>query len=298
MPEARTAAQGDLIVHTPPGTPPEAMARALAAALAETGAGRAWQVVHRAGGHGEEAMRALIDGRGRADLLATCTPSFLQTPLMESLPFTYRDLTPLARLVSDRYLLVVRPDSDLEAATFGAKTKGERTRSGGYMTGSINQLVGVAIEEAYGASVEYILVKSAAELVPALRDGRLDWIIATTGEVRGAVEEGSLRAIAVVAKERLKTFPDVPALSELGVEVDVSLWRGVMGPPGLATEATSEWDRALRAAIASSAWSDYEGKSGVTTDYLGGPDFARLLEREEAWYAAQLRRAELLRAQA
>src|SRR5215208_1543049 len=80
-----------LIVHTPPGSGPDVMAQALVEGLVASGADQGnWEIVHRAGGNGEEAMRTLLEQPGSAKMIATCTPSFLQTPLLKGLPCSFR----------------------------------------------------------------------------------------------------------------------------------------------------------------------------------------------------------------
>jgi putative tricarboxylic transport membrane protein len=286
----------ELIVHTPAKSGPDVMAQALIAALQESEAdSRTWEIVYRSGGNGEKAMRALLDGAGRDDLLSTCTPSFLQTPILKSLPFSFRDLTPVARLVSDRYLVVVDRSSPLTNADgFVRDLRTRATRTGGYMRGSINQLVGMSLAEQLGQPVDFVVTQSAADLVPALKDGRLDWAIGTPVEVSAEVASGDVPPLAVLAPTPLPRFPDVPPLASAGVDLDIALWRGLMGPPELSALNLQQWDSLLAKAVSTQAWQRYLSEAAQTGALLDGAGFRTLLERENAWYQSQLTRAGLV----
>lgn len=286
----------ELIVHTPPKSGPDVLAQALIAAVLESGADkRSWEIVYRSGGNGEEAMRALLDGAGRDDLLSTCTPSFLQTPILKGLEFSFHDLCPVARMVADRYLVVVGRDSPLmNAEAFVRYLRSAPSRTGGYMVGSINQLVGMALAEQLGQPVEFVVTQSASDLVPAVHDGRLDWAIGTPVEVSADLANGSLRALAVLAPAPLARFPDVPPLATTGVDVDVELWRGLMGPAGLSAAAQRAWETLLERAVQAPAWQGYLTNAAQTGALLRGSAFSALLERENAWYQAQLAHAGLV----
>jgi putative tricarboxylic transport membrane protein len=285
-----------LIVHTPPGSGPDIMAQALVEGLVAAGADQGnWEIVHRAGGNGEEAMRTLVEQPGSSTLISTCTPSFLQTPLLKGLPFSFRNLTPLARLVSDRYLLVAKAGGPFPTAeAFGAGVSDRATRTGGYMAGGINHLVALAVEAQRNAAVEFVTLSSAADLVPALREERIDWGVGTPGEVLGGLEDGSLTALAVLAPEPLPRFPDVPPLTMAGVDVDITLWRGIMGPPDLTQEQQRYWDETLHAGIRTPAWKTYLERGVLADAFLGAAAFRELLEREDDWYREQLGRAGML----
>lgn len=286
----------DLFVHSPQGSPPWIMAEAFSAAVAESGAdARAWRLVDCGSEPGVAAIRELARRTGGADCLSTCTPVFVQAPLLGKIATTHRALTPLARLVGDRYLLVVRAASAHASAgdLLGAIRAGG-TRSGGYFAGGINHLLVLAIAEAAHGSVEFVKVASEADLFPALLDGRIDWAVATPVEIRTRAPAGTVRVLAAVAADRIAAFPDAPTLGSCGAPVDFSLWRGVIAPGGLAPDSLAAWDRIIRAAIATKTWQRYLSDNGQTASHLGAAAFGQFLEAEWAWYERQMGRAGVL----
>jgi putative tricarboxylic transport membrane protein len=286
----------ELIVHGPPGSAPPVLAAALAAAHGEANPGDPpWRLVARGDDPGVDAMLALSARRGDPKLLSTCTPVFLQAPLLRGLTLTHRQLTPIARLVADRYLLVARMDSPWRSATdFLADIARRPTRTGGYFKGGINHLLALAIAAAADADVAFIVVPSEPAVWVELMTGGLDWGCGVAAEVLSHIEAGTLRAIAALDDRRLAGFPDVPTLAEAGAPVSFKLWRGLMGPPGLSIADELRWHDAIAGLRRTRAWQSYLQRNGQTDDFLAGEPFKAFLESEWAWYEKHLGLAGLL----
>ena len=131
-------------------------------------------------------------------------------------------------------------------------------------------------------------------IVPALREERIDWGVGTPGEVLGGIEDGSLTALAVLAPETLARFPEVPPVATAGVDVDITLWRGIVGPPNLSQEQQRHWEETLHTATRTPPWQAYLERGALADAFLGPAAFGDLLEREDGWYREQLGRAGML----
>jgi len=239
-------------------------------------------------------MEALASRAGDPDVLATCTPVYVQAPLLGKTQVTHRALSPLMRLVADRYLLLGRESDGADGASMLARIATGGTRTGGYFAGGINHLLGLAVASAVGGATEFVLVDGEADLIPALRDGRIDWAVATPVELATRNVDGAARPLAAIAPERLARLPDLPTLGELGVPVGFSLWRGVCAPPGLDDGAFATWRRVLDAALGTDAWRRYLAANGQVSAPLEAAPFATFLNAEEGWYRTQMAAAGVL----
>ncbi|MGA0543125.1 tripartite tricarboxylate transporter substrate-binding protein [Neotabrizicola sp. VNH66] len=286
----------EFIIHGPPGSAPPVLAEAFAAGVAEAAADdRSWQFVPRGDDPGVDSMNLMITRPGAETMISTCTPVFIQAPLLRGMALTHRDLTPVARLVADRFFLVCRADAPwADAADFLRDIGRRTTRTGGYFLGGINHLLSLSIAKGAAADVEFIVVPSEPAVWNGLIEGTLDWGCGVAAEILPHVEAGTLRVLAALDDARLPAFPDVPTLGEAGVPVTFQLWRGLMAPPGVSPEAQARWHAIIEKVRGTRAWADYLARNGQADAYLPGPAFCAFLDREWDWYRSHLGLAGLL----
>lgn len=285
-----------LIVHGPPGSAPPVLAAALRDAQAEMFPDRPpLALLPRGDDPGVDSMELMQTRRGDPALISTCTPVFIQAPLLRGMSLTHRDLTPIARLVSDRFYLVARSDAPwAEAGAFVAHIAQNTTRTGGYFLGGINHLLALAIADQTGADVEFVVTESEPAVWNALIEGRIDWGCGVAAEILPHVEAGTFKVVAALDETRQPAFPDVPTLGEAGVPVTFRLWRGLMAPGGIDAATEAKWHALVERLRQSAAWSDYLARNGQADAYLKGAEFAAFLEDEWAWYEKHLGLAGLL----
>jgi len=292
----QTMEKVDFIIHGPPGSAPPVLAEALLKGVRETAADdRAWSTTLKGDDPGVDAMNLLITRGGDPNCISTCTPVFIQAPLLRGMTLTHRQLTPVARLVADSFFLVVRSDSPWkDAKEFLAGITGRTTRTGGYFKGGINHLLGLSIAEGAKADVEFVVVPSEPAVWTAMIEGRIDWGCGVAAEILPHVESGVLRVIAVLSEERSEAFPDVPTLAEAGVPVTFHLWRGLMGPPDLPEADQKRWHVIIEKMRTSDAWKAYLARNGQADAFLPGRAFRDFLDKEWDWYEKHLGMAGLL----
>lgn len=286
----------NFLVHGPHGSAPPVLAEAFRDAVRETGLdARAWELVQRGGDPGIDAMTTLAEHPGDPNTLSTCTPVFIQAPLLRGLSLTHRALTPIARLVADRYLVVARADTPWRTPdAFLCGLRQRVTRTGGYFKGGINHLLALAIADAVGAPVEFMVVANEPEVWTAIKEGRLDWGTGVAAEVLPHIQAGDLRPIAALDEGRLSGFEGVPTLAEAGAAVIFRLWRGLIGPPALSAADQRCWHDLADAARQTRAWKAYLARNSQADDFLPGEAFRDFLETEWSWYERNLGRAGLL----
>lgn len=289
-------AEVEFIIHGPAGSAPPVMAEALLAGMAEMVADpREWRLVPKGDDPGVDSMMMMAGRPQAANVISTCTPVFLQAPLLRGMDLTHRALTPIARLVSDRFFLVCRADAPWEdAGAFVADINKRTTRTGGYFLGGINHLLALSIAKGADADVEFIVVPSEPAVWTGLIEGTLDWGCGVAAEILPHVEAGTLRVLAALDDQRLPAFPDVPTLGEAGVPVRFQLWRGLMAPPNVSQADQKRWHEIFETVRGSKAWADYLARNGQTDAWLPGEDFRSFLDEQWDWYETHLGLAGLL----
>jgi putative tricarboxylic transport membrane protein len=136
--------------------------------------------------------------------------------------------------------------------------------------------------------VNYISYDGGGPLTTALLGEKIDVGMSGLGEFEAQIEDGSLRVLAVSGDERLDDV-DAPTLSEAGVDLVFTNWRGVLAPPGISEEQrdylvdlftkmheTDEW----QAALETNGWADNFATGEEFEDFLVEQD-ARVAETLE-----------------
>ena len=150
--------------------------------------------------------------------------------------------------------------------------------------GSIWHFGAVGLEMATGAVFTHVPFDGGAAAATAVMGGHVNMSPVAPGEVRSGVDAGMLRVLAVMGNERSPLFPDVPSLSELGVQVDVFAWGAFGGPANMAPEARQILEEAFTRALHSQEWMELAAANGWTPAFLNAADAQRFAEEQAAWY--------------
>ena len=100
-------------------------------------------------------------------------------------------------------------------------------------------------------------------MLQAVLSGEIDATLPNVSEAGQMISDGSLRPLAVMAKERLPDFPDVPTTWELGYEVSTSTTRGYAVLAGTPPEIVAKLSEALTKAMGHSTFANYLVSAGL-----------------------------------
>jgi tripartite-type tricarboxylate transporter receptor subunit TctC len=122
-----------------------------------------------------------------------------------------------------------------------------------------------------GTSLLHIPYKGGAPATTDAISGQVDMVYALVPVLLPHIQAGKLKALAVTTGKRLGSLPDVPTLTELGVDYDVAIWYGLLAPAGTPKPVTDriaaatqkimsspEMGQKIRAVGAESAWNKPE----------------------------------------
>lgn len=202
-------------------------------------------------------------------------------------PVTMKELAPIARLTREFDTIAVPADSPIKTVKElidTLKANPSAFAVGGGSAGGIDQIILGLIAKDQGIAVDklnYVPVASGAEAATLLGGGKLSAAISGISELKPLADAGKIRLIAVTSDERLEGL-DLPTLKESGVNVSASNWRGLMGAPGMSAEAQAQWVERLEKLTATPEWAELIKAKGLDDAYLGGADFGKFIEEEEA----------------
>lgn len=143
--------------------------------------------------------------------------------------------------------------------------------------------------------MRYVPFEGGGQAMAALLGGHIQAFFGDASEVRGQVEAGEVRLLAVLAPERLPgQFASIPTAREQGTEVDWLIVRGFYGPPNMPDAAYDYWTAALRKLVSDPRWAEARAGQGLFEFSAIGPEFEAMAKKRTAEYRALARDAGLL----
>lgn len=224
-----------LIRPWPPGGGADAQTRALANAASKV-FGQQVVIENRSGATGTVGAASLLNAKADGYTLSQATNAVYRQPFIGKTVYDpAKDFTYILGVTSFNFGLVVRSESPYKSMAElmeAAKAAPGKLTYGTFGNGSPPQTVMDRLEAKNGAQMTHILFKGTAEGIIALRGGHIDALADGTGWAQ-FVDGGQFRLLAVFGDKRLKRWPNVPTLKELGYDVaEVSPW-GIIGPKGI-----------------------------------------------------------------
>lgn len=265
-----------LVTHSSPGGGGDIMLRNLSRTLEER-FGVTTTVENRVGGSGAVAMTWLAtQAPANGSVLFSVTPTHLLTPMRAQGIPTFEDVTVIARLFLDPTVLYVHRDSPFQTveefiAHARANPRSLSVAIGS--AGSLDQMVLQNFEREAGISVRTVPHEGGGQAIVALLGQHVDAVVGEPGQGLAHLDSGTLRLIGVFQAERLDSYPDVPTLREVGVEVVSNKFRGIFGPPNMDPALVEAIAGALGDLYEAEPWRTYWVEGSMTPAFLGPDDF-------------------------
>ena len=149
-------------------------------------------------------------------------------------PFT--DLVPVAPLTSSAILVVANakvPANDLRELIALAKREPGKLSYGSAGNGTAPHLAGEMFKAAAGVDILHVPYRGAGPAVNDTVGGHVQLTFVGLGAVRGPVDAGLLKILAVAQSQRLKSAPQYPTSAEAGLPgYEFVTWFGIVAPKG------------------------------------------------------------------
>ena len=235
-----------LVVPFPPGGGADIAARVIAVPLGEA-LGQPVIVENKAGADGiiagEAVMRAPPDGY--TFLLGTATGLSGVPALRKTSPYDpTSDFTPIARLGTFVFFLFVNEQVPAKSMTELIAYVQANPGRINYGTGTTTAVIATA-QLARSAKLEMVHIpyKGDGPLTAETVAGRVQVMFAAGGPALAHVRSGKLHPVATLLPNRSPLLPDVPTMSQSGVQVSIVPWAGLFGPPGLPRDIVDRLNR-------------------------------------------------------
>jgi len=246
-------------------------------------------VEYRPGAGGTLAVQNLHSMSADGYSLAVSVLSVYRMPYTQKISWNpATDLTYIIGLTGYAFGIVVPADSPIKTmddfVAYAKAHPGELSYSSPGVA-TTNHLTMERISRHYGIQLNHIPYKGSGESLQALLSGQVQ-SGAETSAFAPHVEAGKLRLLAVWGKNRMKRFPDVPTMRELGVDiVQTSPW-GIVAPKGLDPKITQKLHDAFKAAMEAPEFIRILAQFDMEPDYRSPEEFtafaAQTMKEEKA----------------
>jgi tripartite-type tricarboxylate transporter receptor subunit TctC len=200
-----------------------------------------------------------------------------------NMKFDYTAFSGVAALTSEPVSLAVKADApwkDVRELLAHAKAHPGQVRLGNSGRGSFTHLVAVALENRAGVKLTHVPFGRELAITTVLGD-KIEASVQLPAEIMAQVTGRQVRVLAVTGDRRLPGLPDVPTFKESGVDLTMTLWRGVAAPKGTPEAVIARLEAAFTQAAQSAEFREFATRVGAVIDVRGTRDFDAFVARDD-----------------
>lgn len=129
--------------------------------------------------------------------------------------------------------------------------------------------------------MNYVGYDGGGELLPAILGSKVAFGASGVGEFADQVEAGEVRVLAVTSQDRLDVIKDAPTLTESGIDLVFTNWRGIVAPPGISEADRQSWIDVLTRMHGTDTWQAELTKHGWSDAFVPGEEFTTFLTEQD-----------------
>lgn len=129
--------------------------------------------------------------------------------------------------------------------------------------------------------VRYLAFSGGSEALVQVVGGHVDAFTGDISEVKGFMDSGDLRVIAVLSETRLPApFDAIPTAMEQGIDSIAPNWRGFYVPGNASADSYDWWVSTIDELYKTQEWKDVMSKNGLIPFHKTGAEFAQFVSNQ------------------
>jgi len=285
----------EIVVAAGAGGASDQMARMMQAAIQKNNLMKAPVVVTLKGGaSGAEALMYMKGNPGEADKVLVAYSLIYILPLSAKIPFNWRELTPVAVVALDQFVLwnnATMPQKNLKEFIAAAKVANPPFKMGGTGSKREDHVLTAFLEKRTGAKFTYLPYKSGGEAATQLVGNHTQSNVNNPSENLEVWRAGQVRPLCVFDKERIaykvevtekQSWNDIPTCKEEGLDLSYLMLRAMFLPGKVTAEQTAFYVDLFKKVTQTAEFKEYTEKQALKPIFLAGADMLKFLEEDDA----------------
>src|SRR5499427_1928739 len=292
----------ELVIPAGPGGGADVMARFIAPLISKHNLSpQPFVAVNKSGGAGAEGFLYVKGKHADPHVIVITLSNLFTTPLATGTPFNWKDLTPLARLALDEFILWVHaetPYTTAQAYLQAVKENPGKFKMAGTGTAQEDQIITIQLEQATGVKFTYVPFKGGGDVAINLVGKHVDSTVNNPIECASHWKAGRVRPLAVFDTARLTVgeWKDIPTVKEaLGVDISYLMLRGIFGAPGMPKEAVDWYVAFLKKVSETPEWKKYMEDGALKPAFATGAEYVKWVEENEQLHKELMAKGGLLK---
>ena len=248
-------------------------------------------VVNKPGGGGAIGFSAAAKDRPDGYNIVALVAEVLGVTHVATVDFTFQSFEIINMVNATFGTLIVNskaPYNTLQEFIDHAKRNPGTIRFSNSGIGGPWHILAAAFAAQAGIDVVHVPFDGGGPAAIAVAGGHVEATTSSAQENEVHVRAGNSKILSIFSPERDPRFPDVPTGAEAGFKGQlITVFRGFGAPKGTPAEVVKILDEAIKQTLADPAIVEFMAKQGFTKNYMTGPDFYALMDRENEIFRVQ-----------
>ena len=251
-------------------------------------------VLNKGGGNGAEGFLDTKLAKGDAHKIIVGTNNAYLLPLVAKLGFEWSELTPVAVLAQDEFILWAPADAPFKTAKEyldAAKADPGSYRMGGSQSKDVDQTLTLLINKTYGTKFTYIPFKSGSEAATQLAGKHIASNVNNPSENLSQWRAGQVKPLCLFSRTRMAyttkvttdmAWSDIPTCKEQGIGIDEYRFpRTIVMPGGVTTEQVRFYVDLMKKVVDTPEFKEYMERNALAPTFLTGDAFKAYVDEDQ-----------------
>jgi len=243
--------------------------------------------LNKGGGAGAEGFLEIKKSAGDPHHIIITLSNLFTTPYATGVPFSWKDMTPVAMLALDQFILWVPSDTPYKVAKEyidAVKAADDKSfKMGGTGSKQEDQIITVALEKLTAPKkFTYVPYGGGGTVATQLVGKHVNSTVNNPIEAVSQWKAGALKPLCVFdAKRSVYTqkvtadmaWSDIPTCKESGVDTEYQMLRGIFMAPGVKPEHVAFYVDLFKKVMATDDWKTFMEQGAFNQTFMSGDQF-------------------------